>query len=157
LVEGGDLLAHPVPVRGVRIQHNLGVWCGGKTPFRIRPDLIRIPDFLFLRWETAGDHHGPFLDVPPDLILEVLSEGNTAREMAIKLGEYAAAGVKLVWYVDPAAKTVTVYPKGKERGKKVLTEADTLDGGKVLPGFTLPVKDIFAKRAPATKPKKRRK
>jgi Uma2 family endonuclease len=77
--------------------------------------------------------------------------------MAIKLGEYAAAGVKLVWYVDPDAKTVTVYPKGRERGKKVLTEADTLDGGKVLPGFALPVKDIFAKRAPAKKVRKGKK
>ena len=85
-----------------------------------------------------------------------MNQGNTAREMQIKLGEYAAAGVKLVWYVDPDAKTVTVYPKGKERGKKVLTEADTLDGGKVLPGFALAVKDIFAKRAPAKKPKKRK-
>jgi Uma2 family endonuclease len=75
--------------------------------------------------------------------------------MAIKLGEYAAAGVKLVWYVDPEAKTVTVYPKGRERGKKVLGVGDTLDGGKVLPGFTLPVADLFAPRAP--KPSKKGK
>jgi hypothetical protein len=75
--------------------------------------------------------------------------------MAIKLSEYAATGVKLVGYVDPTAKTVTVYPRG--RGKKVLTEADTLDGGKVLPGFALPVKEIFVQRAPAKKSKKGKK
>jgi Uma2 family endonuclease len=63
----------------------------------------------------------------------------------------------LVWYVDPHAKTVTVYPKGRERGKKVLGEGDTLDGGKVLPGFTLPVADIFAPRAPAPKKSKKGK
>jgi Uma2 family endonuclease len=91
-------------------------------------------------------------------VVEVLSEGNTPREMQIKLGEYAAAGVKLVWYVDPEAKTVTVYPKGRERGKKVLGEGDTLDGGRVLPGFALPVADLFAPRAPkATKKGKGRK
>jgi Uma2 family endonuclease len=142
---------------------NLGKFGGAQGMVRIRGVLVRTPDLSFTRWDSVPDPNeldqlpGPFLEVAPDLVVEVLSEGNTPREMQIKLGEYAAAGVKLVWYVDPDAKTVTVYPKGKERGKKVLTEADTLDGGKVLPGFALPVKDIFARRAPAKKPKKRKK
>src|SRR5262249_36957745 len=94
-------------------------------------------------------------EVPPDLVVEVLSESNTIKEMAIKLDEYARAGVKLVWYVDPERKEVTVYPKGRERGKKVLGLTGTLDGGSVLPGFTLPVARIFEKRAPARRrPKK---
>lgn len=142
---------------------NLGKFGGSQGVIRLGDRLVRAPDVSFTRWDSVPDPDeldqlpGPFLDVTPDLVVEVLSEGNTAREMAIKLGEYAAAGVKLVWYVDPAAKTVTVYPKGKERGKKVLTEADALDGGKVLPGFALPVKDTSAKRAPAKKPKKGKK
>jgi len=91
------------------------------------------------------------------LVVEVLSPGNTKKEMELKRSEYEAIGVELPWYVDPEARTVTVYPKGKLRGSKVLTEVDTLDGGKVLPGFALPVADLFASRAPATKPKKKRK
>lgn len=148
--------------RAVDIE-NTGAIFGPKCRVFLRHDLIRVPDATFVRWDKVEDtsqiEHPveEWLTVIPDIVMEVFSEGNTAREMAIKLGEYAAAGVKLVWYVDPDAKTVTVYPKGRERGKKVLTEADTLDGGKVLPGFALPVKEIFAKRAPAKAAKKRKK
>jgi Uma2 family endonuclease len=143
--------------------NNIGALCGSQGLIRLGDNLVRLPDVSFIRWDSVDDPdeiENPdtaFLEVPPDLVVEVLSERNTPREMAIKLGEYARAGVQLVWYVDPDAKTVTVYPKGRERGRKVLTEADTLDGGKVLPGFTLAVKAIFARRAPARKPKKGKK
>lgn len=140
-------------------EHNIGGVGGSQGLIRFMPNLVRLPDVSFTRWDSAedtADIEDPdtaFLEVVPDLVVEVLSESNTPREMQIKLGEYATAGVKLVWYVDPDAKTVTVYPKGRERGKKVLGEADTLDGGKVLPGFTLPVADLFAPRAPKKKGK----
>jgi Uma2 family endonuclease len=144
--------------------HNLGALCGSQGLIRFMPNLVRLPDVTFTRWDSADDPADiedpdtAFLDVTPDLVVEVLSESNTRREMQIKLGEYATAGVKLVWYVDPDAKTVTVYPKGRERGKKVLGTGDTLDGGKVLPGFALPVADLFAPRAPkATKKGKGKK
>lgn len=138
---------------------NLGKFGGAQGMIRLGGTLVRGPDISFTRWDSVDDPTtldalpGPFLEVPPDLVVEVLSEGNTPREMQIKLGEYAAAGVKLVWYVDPDAKTVTVYPKGRERGKKVLGVGDTLDGGKVLPGFALNVADLFAPRVPAPKKK----
>ena len=143
--------------------HNLGKFGGSQGLIRLGDTLVRGPDISFTRWDSVPDPAeldqlpGPFLHVPPDLVVEVLSEGNTPREMAIKLGEYATFGVKLVWYVDPDAKTVTVYPKGRERGKKVLGVGDALDGGKVLPGFTLPVADIFAPRAPKPTKKKGKK
>jgi len=141
---------------------NLGVFAGSQGLIRFSDTLVRIPDITFIRWDSVDDvatldAPGSFLEVTPDLVVEVLSPGNTAKEMAIKLAEYEHAGIPLVWYVDPEAKTVTVYPKGKMRGSKVLTEGDTLDGGKVLPGFALPVADLFASRAPTTKPKKKRK
>jgi Uma2 family endonuclease len=144
--------------------HNIGGIGGSQGLVRFMPNLVRVPDVTFTRWDSADDPaeiedpDTAFLDVVPDLVVEVLSESNTPREMQIKLGEYATAGVKLVWYVAPDAKTVTVYPKGRERGKKVLGAGDTLDGGKVLPGFALPVADVFAPRAPAPKkPKKGKK
>lgn len=139
---------------------NLGKLFGAQGGVRFSDGVVRMPDVSFIRWDSVDDPSeldplpGPFLHVPPDLVVEVLSEGNTPREMAIKLGEYAAFGVKLVWYVDPETKTVTVYPKGRERGKKVLGVGDTLDGGKVLPGFALSVAELFAPRAP--KPTKKR-
>jgi Uma2 family endonuclease len=144
-------------------RENLGRTLGAQGGVRFSDGLVRIPDISFIRWDSVDDPSeldpipGPFLHVAPDLVVEVLSESNTPREMTIKLAEYAAAGVKLVWYVDPEAKTVTVYPKGRERGRKVLGEGDTLDGGKVLPGFTLAVADLFAPRAPKATKKKSKK
>jgi Uma2 family endonuclease len=146
----------------IRIE-NTGAILGPKCRVLLRKDLIRVPDATFVRWDSVDDTdeiENPaeeWLSVIPHIVVEVLSESNTPREMRIKLGEYASAGVKLVWYVDPDAKTVTVYPKGRERGRKVLGEGDTLDGGKVLPGFNLPVADLFAPRAPKGAKKKRKK
>jgi Uma2 family endonuclease len=137
--------------------HNLGVVATGDGPVRFRLGLVRMPDVSFIRWDSVDDPDdiedpdGAFLEYPPDLAVEVLSPSNTRSEMAIKLGEYARAGVRLVWYVDPDRKEVTVYPRGKERGKKVRGLGGVLDGGEVLPGFTLPVAKIFEKRAPAKK------
>ena len=82
-------------------------------------------------------------------MVEVLSPGNTAREMEIKIGEYAKYGVQLVWYVDPARKEVDVFPKARTKAKVTVGIGGTLDGGVVLPGFTVAVAKLFAKRAPA--------
>jgi Uma2 family endonuclease len=144
-------------------EHNLGAVSGGQGGIRFRIGLVRMPDVSFIRWDSVEDTDeiedpdGAWLEVPPDLAIEVLSPGNTAKEMAIKLNEYAKAGVKLVWYVDPERKEVDVYPRGKAKGKKTLGMGDTLDGGDVLPGFTLHVAKIFEKRAPAKKPGKKGK
>ncbi len=143
--------------------HDIGAVVGSQGLIRFTLNLVRLPDLTFTRWDSVEntaeieDPDSAFLELAPDLVVEVLSESNTPREMAIKLGEYATAGVKLVWYVDPEAKTVTVYPKGRERGRKVFGESDTLDGGKVLPGFALPVADIFALRTPKPAKKKGKK
>jgi Uma2 family endonuclease len=140
---------------------NLGAVAGSKGPIRFKPDLVRMPSISFIRWDSVDDPdeieepESAFLEVAPDLVVEVLSPGNTRREMEIKLSEYAQAGVKLVWYVDPERKEVDVYPKGNAKRKKTMGINDTLDGGNVLPGFTLPVAKIFAKRAPARKPGKK--
>jgi Uma2 family endonuclease len=72
----------------------------------------------------------------------VLSESNTEAEMTRKRQEYFSAGVRLVWMVDPDARTVTVYTAPDQ--SIVLGEADTLTGDPVLPGFTLPLRDLFA-------------
>jgi hypothetical protein len=118
---------------------------------------VRMPDVSFIRWDSVDDPQiienpaGAFLEVPPDLAVEVLSPSNTRREMEIKLQEYANAGVKLVWYVDPERKEVDVYLKGNPKRKKTLGVDNTLDGGDVLPGFTVKVAKLFESRAPVKK------
>ena len=109
------------------------MWPGARL-IRFKLDLVRVPDVSFIRWDSVDDPNeienpaGAFLEYPPDLAIEVLSPGNTRGEMAIKLEEYAKAGVKLVWYVDPERKEVDVYPKGNPKRKKTLGMNDTLEG-----------------------------
>ena len=88
----------------------------------------------------------PSLDHPhlvPDLAVEVLSEGNTVPEMDRKRREYFRAGVRLVWLVDPEARTVAVFTGPDQHS--TLGETDLLDGGAVLPGFTLSLAELFAR------------
>jgi Uma2 family endonuclease len=86
------------------------------------------------------------LKIAPHLAVEVLSPHNTKAEMNRKLVEYFDRGVQLVWYVDPRTRTVAVYTS--PRRPKTLSESQTLDGGTVLPGFSVPVAQIFAELEP---------
>lgn len=137
--------------------HNVGLVAGADSGIRFKLDLVRMPDVSFIRWDSVEDPDeienpaGAFLEHPPDLAVEVLSPGNTRREMEIKLDEYAKAGVRLVWYVDPERKEVDVYPRASAKRKRTVGFGTSLDGTDVLPGFTLPVDRIFEKRAPARK------
>ena len=88
------------------------------------------------------DRKAPILDLAPDLAVEVLSKSNSRGEMQRKLRDYFAAGTKLVWYVDPKKRTVRVYTDPDNAA--TLTEDRTLDGGDVLPGFTLRLRELFA-------------
>jgi len=72
----------------------------------------------------------------------VLSPGNTSGEMERKRVEYLEAGARLLWEIDPKSRTVAVYAKSDE--PVVLSENQTLDGGDVLPGFTLALRELFS-------------
>jgi Uma2 family endonuclease len=125
--------------------HDVGKIVGADGMMRIFPGVVRIPDAAFISWARyprRKRRRGEIPLVVPDLIVEVLSEGNTPKEMARKLDEYFRAGVCLVWYVNPKKRTVRVYT-ARDRSV-LLREEDTLDGGHVLPGFALSIRDWFA-------------
>jgi Uma2 family endonuclease len=133
--------------------NDLGDLVGADATMRVMPRLVRIPDVSFIRWEKYPGRQRPTEPIPdlvPDLAIEVLSEGNTPGEMNRKLREYFLAGVETVWMVDARRRTVKVHTPTNQDGT-VLTEADTLDGGSVLPGLNLPVRRLFARVPPATK------
>jgi Uma2 family endonuclease len=124
---------------------NLGLVTGESGMMRLAAGLVRIPDVAFISWERLPNRRVPSEPIPglaPDLAVEVLSASNTCREMARKRQEYFAAGVRLVWLVDPAARTVEVYTTPEQC--TLLHEADTVEGGTVLPGFMLPLREVFA-------------
>lgn len=124
---------------------NLGLVTGADGTVRLLPGLVRIPDVAFISWARIPGERVPEEPIPsiaPDLAVEVLSEGNTPQEMERKRQEYFRAGVRLVWMVDLANRTVTVFT-GPDRFT-TLDAAQTLDGGDVLPGFTLALTRLFA-------------
>ena len=108
--------------------------------------LVRIPDVAYVSWARIPGGRVPTEPVPhlaPDLAVEVLSVSNTPGEMARKRTEYFQAKVRLVWEVDPRARTVAVYVRDGAP-LMVLTEDQTLDGRDVLPGFALSLRELFA-------------
>ncbi|MBV9125979.1 MAG: Uma2 family endonuclease [Planctomycetes bacterium] len=127
------------------IPRNLGLVTGPDGTMELMAALVRIPDVAFTNWDRLPGRRRPTSPVPrlaPNLAVEVLSRSNTPGEMAAKREDYFPAGVELVWEIDPAARTVKVYTS--TTAMTTLGEADTLDGGPVLSGFTLSVRDLFA-------------
>lgn len=125
----------------------LGVVGGADTLYRMKPGQDRLPDVSYTAWGNlpAADAHLQRVGrYAPDLAVEILSDSNTQREMARKRREYFAAGTKLIWIIDPEPRTVEVYADPSRPDLMALLRAtDTLDGGAVLPGFALPLADLF--------------
>jgi Uma2 family endonuclease len=82
------------------------------------------------------------MDLAPDLVVEVLSPTDRARGVREKVADWLRAGTRLVWVIDPANRSVTVY-RSREDFQE-LSEGDTLDGGEVIPGFSCLTRDLFS-------------
>ena len=127
---------------------DLGFCMGADGKTRISPGLVRIPDLSFVSRDRVPNRmvpDEPILGLAPDLAVEVISPGNSKGEMARKLQEYFDAGVRLVWYVYPRPRTVHVFTApGRPR---IVREGQSLDGGAVLPGFVLPLAELFERAA----------
>jgi Uma2 family endonuclease len=109
-----------------------------------RPLVLRLPDTGFIRAERLPLDQIPrgYLRVVPDLVVEVRSPGDAWREVMAKGMMWLEAGAMLVWLVDPSTESVTEL--AREQPPRRLTREHTLDGGEVLPGFELPVRELFA-------------
>jgi Uma2 family endonuclease len=124
---------------------NLGLVTAPDGTIRLWAGRVRIPDVAFTSWGKMPGRKRPKAPIPtlsPDLAVEILSESNTRKEMALKRADYFQAGVRLVWEIEPDTRTVDVYTSVE--AKTTLTENDTLDGGDVLLGFALPLRTFFA-------------
>ena len=127
-------------------QHDLGIVVGEAGMMRLAPGRVRIPDVAFISWGRIPDRQVPRRPIPdlvPDLAVEVLSESNTDKEMARKRGEYFQAGVRLAWFIDPVERTAEIYTAADQ--STAIGQAGALDGGDVLPGFVLPLPELFAR------------
>jgi Uma2 family endonuclease len=126
-------------------RHKLGTVGGEAGMMRLAPGLVRIPDLSFISWDRFPERRIPeeaIPDLAPNLAVEILSSSNTREEMKRKLLDYFTAGCQLVWIVDTSKRTVSVHTSADQA--TVLTENQTLDGGIVLPGFTLSLAELFS-------------
>ena len=109
------------------------------------PRLHRKPDVAFVSAERSAamrpTARTAAWDVIPDLAIEVVSPTDPAGAVQAKIVEYFAAGVRLVWIVYPDQCQVYVYES--PRVVRVLGWEDTVDGGSVLPGFTMALAEVF--------------
>jgi Uma2 family endonuclease len=125
--------------------NRLGAVYAAETGFILRrnPDTVRAPDVAFIcqeRVEEVGDAAG-YWPGAPDLAVEVISPSDTYTEVEEKVFEWLDAGTLMLLVVNPRMPSVTVYRSLTDIS--VLTQNDTLHGGDVVPGWTMPVKDIF--------------
>ena len=107
-------------------------------------NLQRRPDVAFVsyaRWPTSVVAREAAWDAVPDLAIEIVSPTNLAEEIDRKITDYFQSGIRLVWVFYPDSGRVYVYQSPTQVG--ILEPTDTLDGGEVLPGFQLPIAQLY--------------
>lgn len=125
-------------------QHNLGKCFAAETRFVIaeNPDTTLAPDFAFISnsRQIVIPPTG-YLRIAPDLIVETRSPSDRRREFALKIVQWISAGTQVVWAVEPATKTLTIHKPNTL--PQTLAVNDTLTEEALLPGFSLPLTQIF--------------
>jgi Uma2 family endonuclease len=124
--------------------NGLGTVFAAETGFVLarQPDTVRAPDAAFVRSGRPVAPARGYYPGAPDLAVEVLSPDDRARDVRQKIAEWLGAGTRAVWVVDPGKRTVTVHEPG--RTPTLVRDSETLRGGEVMPGFEVPVRDLFA-------------
>ena len=125
--------------------HHLGTVYAAETGFQLTqdPDTVRAPDVAFVsrqRLEAVGEIEG-YWPGAPDVAIEVISPSDRYTDVEDKVVEWLEAGGRMVIVVNPRQRSVTVYHSRTDMIR--LTEEDALDGGDVVPGWQLPIKEVF--------------
>src|ERR1044072_1717233 len=144
--EQGAVIVNITVLLGQHVKANkLGVCFGAETGFKIAsdPDTVRAPDVAFIRQERIPEGGLPkkFWPGAPDLAVEVLSPGDSRREVDEKIADWLEAGARAVWVINPKRLSVSTYRSLTDVTR--LSEEDELDGGDVVRGFRCKVSEIF--------------
>jgi Uma2 family endonuclease len=152
----GEYVEKPMSMREIRLANALSQLMAaalGKSPpgeafmemlYRLPRGNSRRPDVSYVSYERWSDRVVPETEaweMVPLVAVEIISKNNKAGEIQGKIEEYFDAGVSQVWVVYPKQKKVMVYRSPKD--VQVLDESDLLDGGTLLPGFKLALRDFF--------------
>ena len=140
----GDLQEAQMSYAVVGWSNEHGGFAGGPTTCFVMPDGSRLgPDAWWAssaRWHSAlSDTHQPtFVAVVPEFIVEIVSPSNRGPELLNKVQRYLAAGVLLIWVINPPRRRVTIYRPNAD--SEILDDPETLHGESVMPGFTFNVR-----------------
>lgn len=139
----GQIAAQLIIILGNFVNpRGLGSIFAPDSTMRMRSGHVRLPDVSFIARHRLPKTREAIPTIAPDLAVEVLSESNTTREIALKLAEYFQSGTRLAWVIDPQPRTVAVY-HGAGEPTTVHNEQGTLDGEEVLPGLRITIADLF--------------
>jgi Uma2 family endonuclease len=119
----------------------LGRVFDSSTGYRLPGGNVRSPDASFVSSDRLPRVPEGFAELAPDLAVEVLSPEDSPREVLDKVGEYLAAGVRLVWVIDPRASRAVSYRSLTD--VREIGPDGTLDGGELLPGFRCALSDLL--------------
>lgn len=144
-VHGRTAINVSTPLAQYVREHGLGTVYAAETGFKLssNPDTVRAPDVAFVRRERVeriGEVEG-YWPGAPDLVVEVVSPNDSYTGLEEKVADWLRAGTRMVVVVEPRGRTVSVRRSRTEI--QVFTEADHLDGGDVVPGWSLPVAEAF--------------
>lgn len=144
-LHGNVAIALSVALYAIVKANKLGALFDSSTAFKMKNGNRRSPDVSFFAKERLqGMTQLPvgYLEGAPDLCIEILSPGNTVEEIEGKIAEYFENGARLVWIVNPVQHFVLVYRCATEPDR-LLKSGDALAGEEVLPGFALPLSELF--------------
>jgi Uma2 family endonuclease len=130
----GELLRSALKDRGHVAVGEVGIVIG-KTPFR-----LRAADVVYISREKSPKRPKGMLEIPPDLVIEIISESNTAWEMTDKVRDYLAFGVERVVLVDPITKSGSLYRKGKKEALLFSFDEEVT----LIDGLNVKIKDLLA-------------
>ena len=123
----------------------LGIVCGSSAGYWMKSGNLRSPDLSFIAKERLqGLRHAPkkFFQGAPDLVVEILSPSDAVDGLHEKIGEYFESGARLIWVLNPEEETVLVYHSPQP--DRLLKAADSVDAEDVIPGFSMPLSELFA-------------
>ena len=120
--------------------HRLGRLYTAETTFQLEDRFVK-PDVAFVSTARLPENRRKGSPIPPDLAIEIVSPTDKHYDVTEKALAYLKAGTRLVWVIEPVAKTVMVYRS--ETDFTLSTCEDTLTGEDVVEGFTCPVAQLF--------------
>ena len=121
-------------------KHQSGRLYTAETTFQLDDRLVK-PDVAFVSTERLPENRRKGAPIPPDLAIEIVSPTDKHYDVTEKALAYLRAGTRLVWVIEPVAKTVMIYRS--ETDFTVLNYEDTLTGKDVVKGFSCPVAQLF--------------